>query len=92
MIGIGIVIGIGGEKRYASFALAMCWPKIEISIQRDFAAATLIEDGNEFKVMGSGQLAVKKVKGAGFFSLSLSHHSSTPLHPLPNNNLTTSTS
>ena len=66
MIGIGIVIGIGGEKRYASFALAMCWPKIEISIQRDFAAATLIEDGNEFKVMGSGQLAVKKVKGAGF--------------------------
>ncbi|KAJ8436166.1 LOW QUALITY PROTEIN: hypothetical protein Cgig2_002737 [Carnegiea gigantea] len=49
---------------YASFALAMLFPKLELSIQRDFAAAVLMHDPRRMKLLHDGKWACRKVLGA----------------------------
>lgn len=49
---------------YASFALLMLFPKIELSIQRDFANAVLHEDTRKVKFLADGNWGIRKVKGA----------------------------
>ncbi|KMT07918.1 hypothetical protein BVRB_6g145220 isoform A [Beta vulgaris subsp. vulgaris] len=49
---------------YASFALVMLFPKLELSIQRDFAAAVLIHDCRKMKLLHDGKWASRKVVGA----------------------------
>lgn len=49
---------------YASFALLDLFPKIELSIQRDFARALLDEDRRKIKFLADGNWGIRKVKGA----------------------------
>ncbi|KAA8548432.1 hypothetical protein F0562_000116 [Nyssa sinensis] len=49
---------------YASFALLELFPKIELSIQRDFARAVLCEDGRKVKFLAEGNCGIRKVRGA----------------------------
>lgn len=49
---------------YASFALLNLFPKIELSIQRDFAGAVLAEDTKKVKFLSHGNCGIRKVKGA----------------------------
>ncbi|KAK1307564.1 hypothetical protein QJS10_CPA09g01999 [Acorus calamus] len=49
---------------YASFALLDLFPKIELSIQRDFAKAVLCEDKRKVKFLAEGNWGIRKVKGA----------------------------
>lgn len=49
---------------YASFALLELFPKIELSIQRDFANAVLFEDRRKVKFLAEGNYGIRKVKGA----------------------------
>ncbi|GLU08723.1 hypothetical protein SLE2022_256190 [Rubroshorea leprosula] len=49
---------------YASFALLMLFPKIELNIQRDFAKAVLSEDGRKVKFLAEGNGGIRKVRGA----------------------------
>jgi hypothetical protein len=49
---------------YASFALLSLFPKLELSIQRDVAAATLSNNPEKVKYMADGKTGVKKVFGA----------------------------
>lgn len=49
---------------YASFALLMLFPKLELSIQRDFAAAVLMHDPRKMRLLQDGQLVPRKVLGA----------------------------
>lgn len=49
---------------YSSFALLMLFPKLELSIQRDFAMAVMMHDPRKTKVMSDGTLAPRKVLGA----------------------------
>jgi len=49
---------------YASFALAMLWPKLELSLQRDVAIATMKEYKDQWEIMHSGRVATRKAKGA----------------------------
>ncbi|XP_051129367.1 uncharacterized protein LOC127250240 [Andrographis paniculata] len=49
---------------YASFALLELFPKIELSIQRDFANAVLFEDRQKVKFLAEGNSGIRKVKGA----------------------------
>jgi len=49
---------------YASFALAMLFPKLELSIQSDFAAAVLMHDPRRMKLLHDGKWAYRKVLGA----------------------------
>eukprot|EP00262_Sarcandra_glabra_P004792 TRINITY_DN16038_c0_g2_i2.p1 TRINITY_DN16038_c0_g2~~TRINITY_DN16038_c0_g2_i2.p1 ORF type:complete len:855 (-),score=154.47 TRINITY_DN16038_c0_g2_i2:324-2852(-) len=49
---------------YASFALLDLFPKIELSIQRDFAKAVLCEDQRTVKFLADGSVGIRKVKGA----------------------------
>ncbi|XP_059447345.1 uncharacterized protein LOC132178805 isoform X2 [Corylus avellana] len=49
---------------YSSFALVMLFPKIELSIQRDFAAAVMMHDPSKMKLLHDGQLVPRKVLGA----------------------------
>uniref|UniRef100_A0A0D6QZ21 NLGase n=2 Tax=Araucaria cunninghamii TaxID=56994 RepID=A0A0D6QZ21_ARACU len=49
---------------YASFALLMLFPKLELSIQRDFAAAVLMHDGEKVQFLFEGDWGVRKVLGA----------------------------
>uniref|UniRef100_A0A0D9XKI8 Non-lysosomal glucosylceramidase n=1 Tax=Leersia perrieri TaxID=77586 RepID=A0A0D9XKI8_9ORYZ len=49
---------------YASFALLDLFPKIELSIQRDFANAVLYEDRRRMKFLADGTSGIRKVKGA----------------------------
>ncbi|KAK7376394.1 hypothetical protein VNO78_34679 [Psophocarpus tetragonolobus] len=49
---------------YSSFSLVMLFPKLELSIQRDFAAAVLMHDPNKMKLLHDGQWAPRKVLGA----------------------------
>ncbi|XP_073102856.1 uncharacterized protein [Elaeis guineensis] len=49
---------------YASYALLCLFPKIELSIQRDFARAVLFEDRRKVKFLASGTWGIRKVKGA----------------------------
>ncbi|KAJ4955498.1 hypothetical protein NE237_012281 [Protea cynaroides] len=48
---------------YASFALLMLFPKIELSIQRDLAKAVLSEDGRKVKFLAGGKCGIRKVMG-----------------------------
>ena len=49
---------------YASFALAMNWPQIEITLQRDIAKATLEDYSQNWKLMSSGKKSRRKIRGA----------------------------
>ncbi|KAL7594536.1 hypothetical protein Lser_V15G29538 [Lactuca serriola] len=49
---------------YASFALLALFPKIELSIQREFARAVLFEDQRKVKFLADGKCGIRKVKGA----------------------------
>ncbi|XP_076924518.1 uncharacterized protein LOC143586990 [Bidens hawaiensis] len=49
---------------YASFALLELFPKIELSIQREFARAVLFEDQRKVKFLADGKCGIRKVKGA----------------------------
>ncbi|KAE8022276.1 hypothetical protein FH972_008088 [Carpinus fangiana] len=49
---------------YSSFALLTLFPKLELSIQRDFAAAVLMHDPDRMKTMFDGKWATRKVLGA----------------------------
>ncbi|PIN12075.1 Glucosylceramidase [Handroanthus impetiginosus] len=49
---------------YASFALLELFPKIELSIQREFANAVLAEDTRKVKFLAEGNWGIRKVKGA----------------------------
>ncbi|CAL0330722.1 unnamed protein product [Lupinus luteus] len=49
---------------YSSFALLMLFPKLELSIQRDFAAAVMIHDPGKMKTLNDGQWVPRKVLGA----------------------------
>nr|XP_010920344.1 LOW QUALITY PROTEIN: non-lysosomal glucosylceramidase-like [Elaeis guineensis] len=49
---------------YASFALLDLFPKIELSIQRDFAQAVLYEDRRKVKFLADGNWGIRNVKGA----------------------------
>ncbi|XP_062984437.1 non-lysosomal glucosylceramidase [Elgaria multicarinata webbii] len=47
---------------YASFALVMLWPKLELSLQYDMAAAVLKEDAHPRLYLMSGQTAQVKLR------------------------------
>ncbi|XP_022948946.1 non-lysosomal glucosylceramidase-like isoform X2 [Cucurbita moschata] len=49
---------------YSSFALIMLFPKLELGIQRDFAAAVLMHDPRKAKIMSDGKYYPRKVIGA----------------------------
>ncbi|XP_074583993.1 uncharacterized protein LOC141840012 [Curcuma longa] len=49
---------------YASFALLDLFPKIELTIQRDFARAVLHEDRGKVKFLADGTWGLRKVRGA----------------------------
>ncbi|XP_022141854.1 non-lysosomal glucosylceramidase-like isoform X2 [Momordica charantia] len=49
---------------YSSFALLTLFPKLELSIQRDFAAAVLMHDPRKAKIMCDGNWVPRKVLGA----------------------------
>lgn len=49
---------------YASFALLDLFPKIELSIQREFAKAVLSEDGRKVRFLAEGNWGIRKVRGA----------------------------
>ncbi|RZC51187.1 hypothetical protein C5167_019618 [Papaver somniferum] len=49
---------------YSSFALLTLFPKLELSIQRDFAAAVMMHDPGRMKIMDHGQWVQRKVLGA----------------------------
>ncbi|KAJ3678496.1 hypothetical protein LUZ60_002299 [Juncus effusus] len=49
---------------YASFALLNLFPKIELSIQRDFARSVLFEDKRKVKFLADGTWGIRKVRGA----------------------------
>ena len=49
---------------YASFALAMLWPQLELSVQRDYAEALRIEHPELRAVWFSGARVPRKVRGA----------------------------
>ncbi|XP_054803001.1 uncharacterized protein LOC129306418 isoform X1 [Prosopis cineraria] len=49
---------------YSSFALVMLFPKLELSIQRDFAAAVMMHDPVKMKLLENGVWVPKKVLGA----------------------------
>jgi hypothetical protein len=57
---------------YSSFALLQLFPQVELSIQRDFAAAVLYDDPTERTMIGEGHKAPRKVKvGHCFYFLTL---------------------
>lgn len=49
---------------YSSFALLMLFPKLELSIQRDFAAAVMMHDPGHMKIMNDGKMVPRKALGA----------------------------
>ncbi|KAG9130370.1 hypothetical protein Leryth_004250 [Lithospermum erythrorhizon] len=49
---------------YASFSLLMLFPKLELSIQRDFAAAVMMHDPSKMRLLHDGTLVPRKVLGA----------------------------
>ncbi|KAL5555108.1 hypothetical protein UlMin_037344 [Ulmus minor] len=49
---------------YSSFALVMLFPKLELSVQRDFAAAVMMHDPSKMKLLNDGQWVPRKVLGA----------------------------
>ncbi|RVW33228.1 Non-lysosomal glucosylceramidase [Vitis vinifera] len=49
---------------YSSFAIIMLFPQLELSIQRDFAAAVMVHDPSRMKIMSDGKWVPRKVLGA----------------------------
>ncbi|KAJ6297205.1 hypothetical protein OIU78_022852 [Salix suchowensis] len=49
---------------YASFALVMLFPKLELNLQRDFAATVLMHDPSRMEIMSDGKWVPRKVLGA----------------------------
>ncbi|KAL3515756.1 hypothetical protein ACH5RR_022658 [Cinchona calisaya] len=49
---------------YSSFALLMLFPKLELSIQRDFAAGVMMHDPSKMSLMQDGKVVSRKVLGA----------------------------
>lgn len=49
---------------YSSFALIMLFPKLQLSIQRDFAAAVMMHDPSQMKLLQDGSWVPRKVLGA----------------------------
>uniref|UniRef100_A0A7N0V6C7 Non-lysosomal glucosylceramidase n=1 Tax=Kalanchoe fedtschenkoi TaxID=63787 RepID=A0A7N0V6C7_KALFE len=49
---------------YSSFALLMLFPKLELSIQRDVAAAVMMHDARKMKIMSDGKWVPRKALGA----------------------------
>lgn len=49
---------------YSSFALTMLFPKLELSIQRDFAAAVMMHDPRKMSLLHDGTFVSRKVLGA----------------------------
>ncbi|XP_074301780.1 uncharacterized protein LOC141633233 [Silene latifolia] len=49
---------------YAFFSLAMLFPELELSIQRDFAAAVLMHDTRRMKLLNDGKWVSRKALGA----------------------------
>uniref|UniRef100_A0A2P2LND9 Non-lysosomal glucosylceramidase n=1 Tax=Rhizophora mucronata TaxID=61149 RepID=A0A2P2LND9_RHIMU len=49
---------------YSSFALIMLFPKLQLSIQRDFAAAVMMHDPSKMQLLHDGQWVSRKVLGA----------------------------
>jgi non-lysosomal glucosylceramidase len=49
---------------YASFALIMNWPKVELALQRDLGEATLAEYPQRIQEMFQGKWVLRKVRGA----------------------------
>uniref|UniRef100_A0A0D9XQQ1 Non-lysosomal glucosylceramidase n=1 Tax=Leersia perrieri TaxID=77586 RepID=A0A0D9XQQ1_9ORYZ len=49
---------------YASFSLIMLFPKLQLSIQRDFAAAVMMHDPEKLRLLHDGNWAARKVLGA----------------------------
>ncbi|XP_059653644.1 uncharacterized protein LOC132300536 isoform X1 [Cornus florida] len=49
---------------YASFALIMLFPQLELGIQRDFAAAVMMHDPSKMKLLYNGKWVSRKVLGA----------------------------
>jgi non-lysosomal glucosylceramidase len=49
---------------YSSFALAMLWPELELSLQRDYALTIPLEHTEERQLFGTGKKAQRKVRGA----------------------------
>jgi len=49
---------------YSSFALLSLFPKLALSIQRDFAATVLIQDPTKKKIMSSGEWVTRKLLGS----------------------------
>ncbi|MBA0783351.1 hypothetical protein Gotri_001079 [Gossypium trilobum] len=49
---------------YSSFALLMLFPKLELSFQRDFAAAVMMHDPSKMEIMCDGKWVPRKILGA----------------------------
>ncbi|KAJ4751721.1 Non-lysosomal glucosylceramidase [Rhynchospora pubera] len=49
---------------YSSFSLIMLFPKLELSVQRDFAAAVMLHDPEKLRLLHDGKWAPRKVLGA----------------------------
>ncbi|XP_058188571.1 uncharacterized protein LOC131306382 [Rhododendron vialii] len=49
---------------YSSFALLILFPKLELSIQRDFAAAVMMHDPKRMSLLHNGKWVPRKVLGA----------------------------
>lgn len=49
---------------YSSFSLVMLFPRLELSIQRDFAAAVMMHDPEKVRILHDGKWASRKVLGA----------------------------
>jgi non-lysosomal glucosylceramidase len=49
---------------YASFALAMHWPLLELSLQRDIGLATLAHDESPWEIFYNGKVVSRKARGA----------------------------
>ncbi|PUZ44201.1 hypothetical protein GQ55_8G070400 [Panicum hallii var. hallii] len=49
---------------YASFSLVMLFPKLQLSVQRDFAAAVMMHDPEKLRILHDGKWAARKVLGA----------------------------
>lgn len=49
---------------YSSFAIIMLFPKLELSIQRDFAAAVMMHDPSTMQLLDNGKWEARNVLGA----------------------------
>ncbi|KAK4776781.1 hypothetical protein SAY86_005469 [Trapa natans] len=49
---------------YSSFALVMLFPKLQLSVQRDFSAAVMMHDPTKMQLLSNGQWVPRKVLGA----------------------------